>query len=273
MTGLPNPLGDQLQNAGGPQLTPGKLSPMKPTTPQRGLGRVYQPNPGSRNYPISAALPRRAISNLKSKRWQMGTPHHHQAQLKFMDQSAPDRDLTSESTCVRYGLMHLLMLEPIVRPDAYTLTHNLYPWAQDNDFWPGAEPTYYGTSCDAGLQFLLHQIGVISEYRWMGTIDELILRLCLSAKEGGGPAGTGTDFYYGMSAPNGDGWWSPDGDYWGGHCWDVVGYQRATAKKSDYFHTGNSHLGNFEGKIEASALEWLLFQQNGECFAITETPR
>ena len=203
----------------------------------------------------------------------MGSPKRGQPQLKFMDQSAPDRDTASETTCVRYGLMHLLMLEPIVRPDAYPLSKGLYPWAQDNDYWPGAEPTYYGTSCDAGLQYLLHILKVIKEYRWMGNIDDLILRLCLKASEGGGPAGTGTDFYSGMGNFDGDGWWKPEGQYWGGHCWDITGYMRPTARRAGYFTTGNSHLANFEAKIEESALEWLLFQQNGEAFAITELPR
>jgi hypothetical protein len=48
------------------------------------------------------------------------------------------------------------------------------------------------------------------------------------------------------------------------------GWKRATATRSAKVLTGNSHLGNFEGEMDADAFEWLIFQQGGECAAVTE---
>lgn len=241
-------------------------TPEKPTTPQRGLGRVYIPNPGSRRYPVSAALRRTAYTpaNWKSRRWQMGGPRP--TRLTWRDQSWT-------SKCVEFGETHILMLEPIVRFDAAELTRGLYEWAQANDYWPGTEPTYYGTSVDAGLQFLLHQIKVIKEYRWVTSMDDVLARLSATAKNGGGPIVVGTDWYTGMDNENGKGVWTPDGTYRGGHCWVVRGHHSPSAKRSGKILCGNSHDGNFEAVMEYDAFEWLMFAQNGEGACITELPR
>jgi hypothetical protein len=252
------------------------LGIQKPTAPTRGFGRVRLPNPGSLNFPLSAALPKRALSSAawKSKRWQLGKGLH------FLDQSAADRPDTSEDTCVKYGNTHILMLTPIIRADALAITTSkndlgvsLYPWAQANDPWPGAEPEYYGTSVDAGLQFLLKVAKVISEYRWARSMDEVLGRLCISAKEGGGPLVGGSDFYSDMANRNGDGIWHPTGEIWGGHCYCTIGYQKATAKKSAMMILGNSHDGNHVGYMPADEYEWLHFAQGGELAAVTELAR
>lgn len=255
--------------------------PAKPTEPQPGFGRVYAPNPGAQRYPLSAALPRAAFvgASRRSKTWQFGTgakelvgPHgpEHSSGRGWQSQFRT-------SHCVRYGLTHDLLLEGVSRLDAWQLTDGLYQWAQDHDYWPGAEPTYYGTSVDAGLQYLLHVVKVIREYRWVRDMDDVRARLTASTADGGGPIVVGTDFYSGMSNQDGrpatlqePAIWTPDGNWWGGHCYVWRGWKKATAKRSARVLTGNSHLGNEEGEMEESAAEWLLFAQNGEGAALTE---
>jgi hypothetical protein len=232
----------------------------KPTAPQRELGRVYIPNPGARNYALRGVLPRRTARAYQSKRWRMGTG------LSFVSQG-------DTSHCVRYGNTHILMLQPIVRPDAFVLTADLYPWAQRNDPWPGEEPTYYGTSVDAGLQFNLKIAKVIESYHWAFSMDDLLLRLSLPAAQGGGPLVVGVDWYTSMDNLNGTGRWEPSGTLRGGHCLTVIGHHAPTAKRSGTIIWGNSHEGNFIGEMEYDAAEWLLFAQNGEAAAVTELPK
>lgn len=247
-------------------FTDGNAGVAKPTTPQRGFGRVRLPNPGSLNFPLRAALPRSALaaSAWKSKRWQLGKGLH------FYDQSAQARPDVSESTCVKYGWTHTMMLTPIIRPDALVLMTGAYQWMQQNDYWPGEEPTYYGTSVDAGAQFLLKVAKVISEYRWARSMDEVLGRLCIPAAQGGGPLTGGADFYSGMSNGNGDGIWHPTGELWGGHCTVTLGYEKGTIKKSAMMIIGNSHDGNHVGKMPIDEYEWLYFAQGGELAAATE---
>ena len=234
----------------------------KPTERQRGLGRVYIPNPGSLNYQLREALPRTVLapSNWKSKRWRMGRGHAFQSQ-------------GYTSHCVRYGCTHVLMLEAIVRGNAFDLTKGLYQWAQRNDPWPGEEPSYYGTSVDSGLQYLLHQAKVISEYRWARSMDDVLARLSAKASDGGGPLIVGTDWWSGMDNNDGSGIWTPTGNYRGGHCYVFRGHISPTAKREGVILTGNSHSGNFEGRLSYDAAEYLLFGANGEAAAITEIPR
>lgn len=235
--------------------------------PQRSLGRVYMPDPRDARYGLRDAMPRSALraANWKTTQWMLGRG------LTFGDQG-------NTSTCVRYGCTHLLMLAPIVRRNAFTLTERLYPWAQDNDEWPGAEPTYYGTSVRAGLQFLRKELGVISEFRWAQSMDDVRGWLTMPKDKGGGPLVVGTDWWSGCDnlgdAPFAANWWEPDGNYRGGHCWVIKGYVAPRVGRSEaYYHTANSHAGNHRGKIKESALEYLLFQANGEAAAISELAR
>lgn len=267
------------------QLVGGEKEPPKTIEPQPGFGRLPAPNPGSQRYQLRAALPRAAFVGAarRSKTWQFGTGTKsivgpfgpaHSSGRGWQSQS-------TTSTCVRFGITHLHLLEPTVRPDAWDLTRDLYPWSQRHDPWDGEEPTYFGTSCDAGLQYCRHEIKTVVEYRWLDGMETVRARLTAPARDGGGPLGVGSDFYSGMGNISGQvpatlaepAIWTPDGNYWGGHCYVARGWKKATAKRSARVLLGNSHLGNFEAEMEESAFEWLVFQQAGECFAITELPR
>lgn len=233
--------------------------PPKPQTPSPGLGRVRMPNPKSLAFPLAAALPAAALKATawKSKRWQMGSGLHFQSQ-------------GSLSQCVRWGISHLHQMTPIVRRNAFTLLANLYAWAQQNDPWPGEEPSYYGTAVDTGLLYCLRIAKTISAYHSARTMDEVLGRLSVSAKEGGGPAVLGADFYSGMTNDDGSGIWHPTGSVLGGHCFLAIGHEAPTAKKQRQIVLGNSHDGNFVAKMPADEFEWLIFAQGGEAWGVTE---
>lgn len=244
----------------------GVPSDWKPDVPTPGLGRVRMPNPGSRGFDLSKRIRRAAPAAWKSKTWQIGSSRT-KGRLNYRNQG-------STSQCVRYGNMHILMLEPIVRFDAFQLTEGLYPWAQRNDPWSGEEPTYYGTDVDSGLRYLKNELWVIDRYDWARDMDTVLTRLSLPAKEGGGPILVGTDFYSGMDvdqpSPEERAHWEPTGSVLGGHCFVLDGHLAPTAKRSRRILIGNSHLNNFRGWMDADAMEWLLFAQGGEAAAVTE---
>lgn len=104
-------------------------------------------------------------------------------------------------------------------------------------------------------------------------MDEVLGRLCISAKDGGGPLVGGSDWYSGMSAPDEKKIVHPTGDLWGGHCYDMIQHVAPTAKRSRLIGFGNSHLDNFVFYMEDTEVEWLFFGQGGELAAVTELPK
>lgn len=218
---------------------------------------------------MSATLPRRALSAAawKSKRWALG------AGLRFLDQSAAQRPDKSDSTCVKYMLVHLLQLTAIVRSNALGLLDGAYEWMQQNDYWPGEEPTYYGTSVDAAMQYALHVAKVISEYRWPRNMDEALGRLCISAKDGGGPLGIGIDWYSSFDEPDANGVVTLGGYLRGGHALTAIAHRAPTAKRSRLIGLGNSHAGNHVLWMEDTLFEWIVFSQGGDIVGVTEIPK
>lgn len=238
--------------------------PPKPQTPTPGLGRVKIANPKSLAFPLKETLPARALTApaWKTKRWAMGKNLHFTSQGTL-------------SQCVEWALKHLHKMSPIVRPNADSLLDGLYEWAQRNDPWPGEEPAYYGTSVDSGLQYCLKVSKTISAYHSARNMDEVLGKLSVSAKDGGGPLDLGADFYAGM----GENWqkddrgvniWHPTGEVWGGHSFLAIGHRAPTAKRPRYIDLGNSHDGNFVGTMSADEFEWLIFAQGGEAYGVTE---
>jgi hypothetical protein len=229
--------------------------------PARALGRIYAPDPRDQRFPLKDVMPRSALraAAWKTTQWMLA-------------RGSTYGDQGPTSTCVRYGCTHLLLLSPIVRKTAFTLTEQLYTWAQDNDEWPGN--AYDGTSVRAGLQFLRKVAGLITEFRWATSMDDVRGWLTRPKGEGGGPLVVGTDWWTGMdnlgNAPALTNWWAPEGSYRGGHCWVIRSFIKATAKREAYYGTANSHRGNHAGKIKESHLEYLLFQANGEAAAVLE---
>jgi len=92
-----------------------------------------------------------------------------------------------------------------------------YARAQAEDEWPGAEPTYYGTSVNAGFRVARAQ-GFISSWGWA---DEAVMaaRHILTVS----PIVIGVDWSDGMDDTDPDGYIHPTGTVRGGHCVYVPG--------------------------------------------------
>lgn len=238
-------------------------------SPRGGTGRVYMPDPRDRLFSVRDRLPRSALSarNWKTKVWPRIPGTHTGTQWDTSD-------------CVYFMCAHLHIYTPVVRPDALALLKPLYPWAQDNDEWPGSEtapPTYAGTSVRAGLQYCRKEAGTVTRFDWCPDMDAAIGRLTAPKDQGGGPLGTGSDWWTAMDNLSGhayeDNWWEPGGWYRGGHAWVIEGYVRGIpGRREGYFVTVNSHEGNKHGKMRESVAEYLFFQANGELAAVTEAP-
>jgi Cysteine protease len=96
----------------------------------------------------------------------------------------------------------------------------LYNSAKRLDPWEGED--YDGTSVLAGAK-AMKQIGLLKEYRWAFTIDDVVDSILAK-----GPVVLGTYWRDGMyEAPNGV--LRVEGEIVGGHCYTAVGYARKWA--------------------------------------------
>lgn len=164
------------------------------------LGRIVNFDEKSRDYPITAALPRKA--SLKTKTWLCS---------QVLDQGR-------EGACVGFGCAHELIAEPVpVRGVTNKLARELYYAAQRTDQWPGGEypgatPRYSGSSVLAGAKVLQEQ-GYITEYRWGFGLEDLQM-----AVSNIGPAVIGVHWYSNMFRPDANGFIHVTGTVKGGHC-------------------------------------------------------
>lgn len=90
-----------------------------------------------------------------------------------------------------------------------------YREAQKVDEWPGED--YAGSSVRAGAK-VLQARGLVSEYRWAFTLDDVVLALLEV-----GPVVVGTDWYEAMFEPDEDGFLRPEGAVAGGHAYLLNG--------------------------------------------------
>jgi hypothetical protein len=180
-------------------------------------------------------------------------------------------DQGRSSSCVGHGCHQLLRAAPVLNKKDIPSPYQIYNEAQLIDEWPGAEPTYYGTSVRAGIK-VLARLGYISSYRWAfdaATAVNHILNV--------GPMVIGVDWREGMMAVDDHGYVYNKGRLIGGHCVILVGTNVA-AKNPDgtkgfctilnSWGTGWANKGR--AKISISALDELIRDQ-GEAAAVFET--
>lgn len=169
------------------------------------FGRLENPDERDSLFPVSAVLP---DSNpfITEKYWWDGGWWGNQ------------RDSTE---CVAYSWMHWAEDGPVVQDAAGTRskplfrTTELYHACQDRDPWPGRN--YPGTSVRTGAK-VLKELGLIKEYRWANTTEEMaqaILNL--------GPMVVGTKWTQDMATPKRDGIIRPTGGSLGGHAYLLNG--------------------------------------------------
>jgi hypothetical protein len=127
-------------------------------------------------------------------------------------------DQGSEGACVGFSMGHELIAQPKVvqniddqyaREQIYWEAQKIDPWPGGS--YPGASPSYEGTSVLAGIK-VLKNLGFIGSYRWSFSISDLVLAVGHE-----GPAVLGVPWYEGMFEPAPCGYLHPTGEKVGGH--------------------------------------------------------
>ena len=127
----------------------------------------------------------------------------------------------STSECVSYSWQHWIEDGPVIqdvvleRSGPMYNTTKFYKECQKRDPWPGNN--YKGTSVRAGAK-ILKDLGVISEYRWANSLDDVINTVLTL-----GPMVVGTKWYSGMYNPNSKGIIRVAGRQDGGHAYLIDG--------------------------------------------------
>lgn len=219
-------------------------------TQDRRLARIVQFDERSRQYDIRAALKAAPVVKMESKTWSV--PLH-------LDQG-------NSSICVGASFSHELMAEPVAtkKLDLKFATEKIYYEAQKIDEWsggeyPGAEPSYGGTSVLAGVK-VCKKLGYIKEYRWAFTLEDLALAVSTL-----GPAVLGLNFYRRMMNTNSEGFIIPTGGFVGGHAILCKGVNF----EEQYFVLHNSWGDDWgqggDCKISFEALRGLLAERGEAC--------
>lgn len=127
----------------------------------------------------------------------------------------------TSSECVAYSWSHWLEDGPVIQDSIFGRAKpvfkptTLYEACQKVDQWPGTD--YSGTSVRAGAK-ILKDVGLITEYRWAFTLDEIILTLLTL-----GPMVVGTKWYHKMQFPDQNGLIKARGRALGGHAYLING--------------------------------------------------
>ena len=174
-------------------------------------------------------------------------------------------DQGNEGSCVGFAWAHELLARPKAVDADYAFARWIYKTAQRYDAWSGE--AYEGTSVLAGAK-VIQQFpprmsegrGLIGEYRWIRTLDELIRTLGYF-----GPVVAGTWWYEGMFNPDGEGFVKPTGYRAGGHAWLLKGVslKRKAFRGHNSWGADWGQGGDFW--IAFTAMEQLLAEQGELC--------
>lgn len=173
-------------------------------TTNYGLGRIEKYDPRDANYPLSAWLPEETF--IDEKYWWNGGWWGNQGR-------------TSE--CVIYSWSHWIEDGPVVQDE---LRQNEKPLFNVNIFYHKCQlndnisgTNYNGTTVRAAAK-ILQKLGVIKEYRWTTSVEEMAK--CLLTI---GPMVVGTRWYFDMFKPDHKGVIKPTGAPAGGHAYLING--------------------------------------------------
>lgn len=165
-------------------------------------------------------------------------------------------DQGSEGACVGFGNAHELVARPSAVKDINNqfAREKIYWEAQRIDEWeggayPGASPSYEGSSTRAGLE-VLRKLGFIDEYRWALDLKEASTYLGYY-----GPLVIGVDWYEGMFGPDVNGFIHATGNMAGGHCICVIGV---------HIEWKNKTLPKTWDNVDMLASYWLLHNSWGQ---------
>lgn len=179
-------------------------------------------------------------------------------------------DQGSEGACVGFGWMAELLAKPVAPQQqppeelGNALAQFYYKEAQKIDEWDGED--YEGTSVLAGAKVMLKH-GLISEYRWCFSVEDIIDAVCLK-----GPVVLGVPWYQSMYKTLSGGLVhiNRESKPVGGHCITITGYDPAMKigrQTLEVFRWRNSWGHEYgdggSGYIKVSDLEWLFQTDQG----------
>ena len=134
----------------------------------------------------------------------------------FTDQCFDQKDTPM---CVSYSGIGAMVASP-VRNFPNISFADFYKLCQKSDRWPGED--YDGSSIHGGC-IALKSLGLISEYRWATTVDEVVDYVLTK-----GPMWIGTTWHNSMFKPDKNGFLHPEGGEAGGHAYLIIGCNRET---------------------------------------------
>lgn len=179
--------------------------------PLRGLGRRHAPDPRDQGY-----LLRELTVTAKAAARKPRINRYWYSQGWWGDQGETQQ-------CVAYSWLHWIEDGPTTHRPKKPGTPPMfdpaaiYAEAQKVDDWPGEEPSYFGTSVRAGAK-VLQSRGLISEYRWTWSVEDVIDALLYV-----GPVVVGTNWYRSMFTPDENGILGIAGPIDGGHAYVLNG--------------------------------------------------
>lgn len=211
-----------------------------------GLGRLASVDERDKAFPLRALLPARASTRTYRNWWTQGwrgdqgeTPH-----------------------CVGYAWTHWLHAGPTTQPNPAPVVDPslVYREAQDFDEWPGSD--YEGTSVRGGAK-AIQSHGLITEYRWASTVNEVVKAILEL-----GPVVVGTDWFESMFYPDSRGQITVDGGPVGGHAYLLYGVNTVTRKFAALNSWGEYWGRNGTFTIKIDDMGKLLARDGEACLAV-----
>lgn len=231
------------------------------------LGRKKAADPRDRGY-----LAADRVAGVEAKvfgGFEMGLP-----QLFRYHKRGAQLDQGNTSRCTVFAMAQLIQSGPIMQdvlkaagvPSIMTLDQFLtesYQFAQQNDEWPGEEPTYYGTSGRAAAKAFQRQ-GFFGNYYSLTSVEEIARYIILY-----GPVPVGTDWFEGQDTPDHGGYIHPTGNWRGGHEYllDGVSIPKEEFRMRQSWGSGPDTYTS--AKIKFDDMRYLL-SQGGDAYAIPE---
>lgn len=173
--------------------------------PMPQLGRLFAPDTRDANYLLRSMNPQAATEAAN-------IPYRYHYHDTILDQG-------STSACTGAAARQWLNMGPIRNlsgPDFMTL----YRENQKVDEWPGAEPSYYGSSVRASFK-VMQKLGFVSRYAWAFDLETVVNHVLTV-----GPCVLGTDWYSDMLRTDEHGFIHAGGRSIGGHAYVLGGINR-----------------------------------------------
>jgi C1A family cysteine protease len=167
----------------------------------KGLGRLYVPDEGDKQYPLRALMAGVEKPEPTQRYYRIG----------------PVLDQGNTSRCVAFSWYQRLVSAPVMQKNV-PVPDEIYGLAKTFDEWPGED--YDGTSVRGGAK-ALQSLGLITEYHWSTTAEE-VAHFVLTQ----GTVVFGTNWYSDMMLSPKGAIIAPSGRSAGGHAYLCIGYNR-----------------------------------------------